>query len=632
MTSMMGPAVAFGADTALIMGPSGFPVPPPSYVDAADQLYHVPNGYAAYTPQVLGTPEGLYPITGVKSLPLDTSVAQGVTILNDAINQQVSAGNHIVVFGFSQSSTVASQEMVQLAASSNAPSPGQLSFVLVGDPSNPNGGMLERLNFPRVGTVSIPSFGVTASGATPSDVYPTDIYTSEYDGFADFPQYPIDFLSDLNAYLGIIYQHATYLTLTPQQINSAISLPTVGDTLTHYYMIPATNLPLLDPLRLIPLIGDPLADLLQPDLTVLVNLGYGSITNGWSPGPANVPTPAGLFPTNINPIDVLTALAGGARQGITDALNDLRNPTLLDISSLSGILAALHTFGLTNSDNPSLLDLVAAASTYANGDVPVSSSGGIINTLTSAISTDLAVALPIADTALALGVTLLEYNVKLFVSQLQAGNLLDAIGMPIAADVALAPFALIFGVAVPVLEAAATTVTDLAQLAGLAPTPTATAPTTGSTAYINAQRALPTAGTNASTGASSGTGASIVANVQGTRDGTGIGAKGGAGGSAGSGDPRKADGRGGAAGIGATVSVADVGHGSSIGVGSNGQSSKLGPTGAAGAGGTGGGAHTLGTGAVGGTAAGASTAATGTSGSTSSTHSTAGTGLHHARG
>ena len=32
-------------------------------------------------------------------------------------------------------------------------------------------------------------------------------------------------------------------------------------------MLPTANLPLLDPVRLIPLIGDPLADLLQPDLT-----------------------------------------------------------------------------------------------------------------------------------------------------------------------------------------------------------------------------------------------------------------------------------------------------------------------------------------------------------------------------
>lgn len=116
-------------------------------------------------------------------------------------------------------------------------------------------------------------------------------------------------------------------------------MPTTGDTTTTYYMIPTANSPLLVSVRLIPLIGNPLADLLQPDLKVLVNLGYGSISNGWSQGPANVPTPFGLFPTDINPADVATALANGAVQGVTNAVNDLKTPTLFDTSSLSLFLA-----------------------------------------------------------------------------------------------------------------------------------------------------------------------------------------------------------------------------------------------------------------------------------------------------
>ena len=84
-------------------------------------------------------------------------------------------------------------------------------------------------------------------------------------------------LSDLNACLpGPFTQHFGYADLTQQQISSAIALPTTGNTTTQYYMIPTANLPLLAPVRLIPLIGGPLANLLQPDLTVLVNLGYGS--------------------------------------------------------------------------------------------------------------------------------------------------------------------------------------------------------------------------------------------------------------------------------------------------------------------------------------------------------------------
>ncbi len=30
----------------------------------------------------------------------------------------------------------------------------------------------------------------------------------EYDGFADFPQYPINVLADINAILGILYHHS----------------------------------------------------------------------------------------------------------------------------------------------------------------------------------------------------------------------------------------------------------------------------------------------------------------------------------------------------------------------------------------------------------------------------------------
>jgi hypothetical protein len=476
------PAVKLSASTALILGGTGLPTPGQSYVDAAEQLYLVPNGYGAYTPQVLITPEQAYPITGVNSLTADASGAQGVTILDSAINQQIAADNHVVVFGYSQGAGVASQEAAQLASSSDPPSPSQLSFVLVGDPSFPNGGFNQRFEVPGA-LLSLPSLGATFNYAPAAgSPYPTAVYTQEYDGFADFPQYPINLLADLNAYVGIFTQHFGYVDLTPQQISSAIALPTTGNTTTRYYMIPTANLPLLAPVRLIPLIGNPLADLLQPDLRVLVNLGYGSITDGWSPGPANVPTPFGLFPTNINPVDVLTALANGAVQGVTNALNDLKTPQLFDLSSLSEFLAGFHTVGFTPSNSPSLLQLLAGFSALGNGGVPVSSTGGVVNTLTSVIANDLAVAKPLVDTALAIGASLPAYDAELFASQLAAGNLLNAVGLPIAADLALVPYALIAGAVFPIVGAVATTVTQLAELAGLEPNPTGTAATTGTAA------------------------------------------------------------------------------------------------------------------------------------------------------
>jgi PE-PPE domain len=603
LTSMTGPAVAFGADTALIMGPSGVPTPPQSYVDAAENLYLVPKGYGAYTPQALDTPEQWYPITGVNSLPIDTSIAQGVTILNGAINQQIAAGNHVVVFGYSQSSVVASQEMAQLASSSNPPSPGQLSFVLAADPDNPNGGVDQRF-----AGLSLPSLGETYNEApTAGSPYPTAVYTQEYDGLADFPQYPIDLLSDLNADVGVFTQHFGYADLTPQQIGSAKPLPTTGNTTTQYYMIPTTNLPLLAPVRLIPLIGDPLADLLQPDLTVLVNLGYGSITNGWSPGPANVPTPFGLFPTNINPADVLTALANGAVQGVTNALNDLQSPQLFDLSPLSGFLAGLNTFGLTPSNTPSLLQLVAAFSTNANGDVPVTSSGGIVNTLTSVVSDDLAVALPLADTALAIGASLPEYDAQLFTSQLAAGNLLNAVGMPIAADLAVAPVALIFGAVFPIVNAVAETVTPLAELTGLEPNPTGTpaaapASTAGTDPAPSAATTASAANTNAQPAVSTNASATHTPSAPAAA-------------------PASATPKPGQGGVG----------GSGNGASSNRAPSTPGPTGL-GTAVTGSGAHAPAISAVAGAGVGGGTGVTGTSGSSGSTDSTARTGLHRTHG
>jgi hypothetical protein len=457
LTSILQAAAAFADETAIVMGPSGFPVPPPTYVDAANALFlHLPPGSI----DPLTTPEGLYPVTGVNTLPIDSSAALGEKALDHEIMEQITQGNHVEVFGYSQSSLISSMEMSQLAA--NGVPSTDVNFILVGDPNNPNGGMLERF----VG-LTIPSFGATFNGATPSDLYPTDIYTNEYDGFADFPRYPINLLSDLNALLGIAYDHATYLDPLPGSMQ--IDLGTFGET--TYFMNTDPTLPLIDPLQIIPVIGKPLYDLMEPDLRILVNLGYGSITEGWdSQNPPDVPTEFGLWPTNINPSDLTTALVNGAQQGFTDFVKDLQSPSFnFDWSSLQPLLNAAYTFGLTptlitDPLNPpsNLIELINAISTFAHGDVPVSASN-FLDALISSTSTDLGALLPLADAALALGVSLPEYDAALFLDGLAAGNLLDAIANPIAADVALVPFALGFGI-LPLLEAGAIDISEFASL------------------------------------------------------------------------------------------------------------------------------------------------------------------------
>lgn len=297
---------------ALIMGGTNNPEPDTLYLNSA--LNYIAQRFPGYIPQALFTPEQFWPVTpGLGNLTFGQSVAQGVTLLNNAIHQQITAGNGVVVFGYSQSATIATNEIVNLMASGFTPAGQSLSFTLVGNPNNPVGGILER--FPGF---YIPFLDVFFNGATPpNSPYPTSIYTAQYDGIADLPQYPLNLVSDLNAFMGYFFVHNTYPLMTATQVHNAVPLPTSpgytsGGGQTQYYMLMTQNLPLLEPIRAIPYAGPPIADIFQPDLRVLVDMGY----MGYGPGAnyANIPTPAGLFEIP-NPFTIIPDLALGAVQG-----------------------------------------------------------------------------------------------------------------------------------------------------------------------------------------------------------------------------------------------------------------------------------------------------------------------------
>ncbi len=422
-----------GDGTALIMGGSGLETPGQTYANAIDAEYLAPRDFTGTT-QVLTTPEALYPFLGPFTETFDQSEAQGQQILDTAILNQIATGdvdaaNPVVVSGWSQSSVISSLVQPELA-SQGVPS-DDVHFVLVGDESAPNGGMLERFDLPDGTQPSIPSFGLTFSGPEASDLYPTDVYTHEYDGFADFPQYPINPLSDLNAVLGIVFEHVTYPGLTAEQVADAIQLPTsAADTLTNYYEIPVTTLPLLDPLQLIPFIGNPLADLLNPDLSVLVNLGYGDVDDnylgGWSQGDADVPTTLGFLPSSSVLEQVPQALANGLQQGITDAIKDLTDPNNY-VYSLPSWADQLGTTLENILPGTELSVLSIVPTTFQD----------LFDTFPPHTG------FPPLDVATALFITLPEIDYNVFTTELAAGNPVDAIGIPLAADLGILPLALI---------------------------------------------------------------------------------------------------------------------------------------------------------------------------------------------
>ncbi len=461
-----------GETVGLVIGGSGTPIPGTGYVNAADSLYIHPNVPDTTYPGVLAnglfTPEGLYPLDGINVLRLNypagsngfpsqtTSVGQGMTILDNNIKAQLADGNAVTVFGYSQSSTIASLEMQQLDQA-GTPSDLPVKFVLIADPSNPNGGLLERFNgFETTSGTSnplelnIPSMGISFDGATPADDFHTSIYTLEYDGFADFPRYPLDFLSDLNAFLGIKELHGTYLNggvdgsgPTAEQIANATLLPgsensttdPCASCLTNYYMIDETA-------PLVALLPKPLQDLLGPDLTYLINLGYGADNLGYSDAPANIATPFGLFP-DVDPTTVINALVAGAEQGWTAFMGDLSDPSAM-ASALSSALSS-------------------AASSLAPTSVDPLTFSGIADAFSSALSAANGGLSGLSDVVNALFTALPAYAADLFTTNLQSGDLLDAVGLPIAATTALETLAAGFG-----LQIVTNTMSDIqAAFAGL---------------------------------------------------------------------------------------------------------------------------------------------------------------------
>ena len=313
--------VPTNSSVAIIVGGTTFPLPSTQY-DSSIMTNLLNNPTLSPLTGALGqsiyTPEQFWPVTPqLGNLTLGQSTAQGIQLLNNAINAELSAGNKVIVYGTSQGALIATDDIRNFMAMPNPPDPSKLSFFLTGDPGNPNGGFFERFK-----GLYIPFFDVFLNGATPpNSPYPTVILTNEYDMVGDFPQYVLNPISDANAVVGFLSFHGPhdYVDLTPTQVGTAVQLPTspgyTGNT-TYYFRL-TQDLPLVTPLRSLPQpYGNALADLLTPDLRVLVDMGYGSGEY------ANIPTPASLFELP-DPFTIVPDLAVGAVQGPQAALVDL---------------------------------------------------------------------------------------------------------------------------------------------------------------------------------------------------------------------------------------------------------------------------------------------------------------------
>jgi PE-PPE domain len=201
---------------------------------------------------------------------MDSGIGQAADGLHEAI---MSTEGEKVASGYSQGAIVLTYEKQRLMAlpPEERPAADELTFVHIGDLSGPGGIM----QFLPPGTY-IPIIGVTMVGPVETP-YDTVYVTREYDGYADFPDHPLNLISTANAVAGIVYVHYSYveadldLDKVPEE-NVTTTVNSQGGTTTSY-LIPTEKLPLVQPLRDIG-VPEPVVAAIEQPLKQVVDAGY----------------------------------------------------------------------------------------------------------------------------------------------------------------------------------------------------------------------------------------------------------------------------------------------------------------------------------------------------------------------
>ena len=306
---------------------------PAGYVVDALTKYVRPAGPVdeSYNVVAVWTPEEFWPTFG--SLTFDASVHAGLGNLDLCVrgnaciarvypDGQGGATDIYSVFAYSQSARVASLQKASLIKEYDPGNPDTihfLTFVMIGNPNRPHGGILQTFK-----GLHIPLLDITFDGASPTDspvvdgdyLYPTADIARQYDGWTDFPTFPLNLFADLNALAGIAYLHSDYFV--GDAANPVAGQPYLyqgqqGDT--NYYMLATKRLPILLPLAAIG-VPDPILTALDAPLRVLVEWGYNRDI------PPGVPTSAQLF-RPANPVADFLHLAVAVATGLDDAISQV---------------------------------------------------------------------------------------------------------------------------------------------------------------------------------------------------------------------------------------------------------------------------------------------------------------------
>ena len=209
--------------------------------------------------------EEFFPFVG--DTTLGDGVQSGVVLIDDAIAS--TAGPKVVV-GESMGAAVIAEEKRTLLKSANPPPADELTFVVIGDPTQPRG-----LSSVLLG-LRIPFLEIQAYEPAPETPYDTIIVIREYDAAADIPDDLTNVLAVVNTVLlGGPYVHADYhsvdlSTVPPENILEETN--SLGGKTTTYF-VPTRTLPLLEPLRDIG-VPDELVDVVEKPVRAVVDSAY----------------------------------------------------------------------------------------------------------------------------------------------------------------------------------------------------------------------------------------------------------------------------------------------------------------------------------------------------------------------
>jgi diacyltrehalose acyltransferase len=275
----------------------------------------------------IGRLDDSFPGLGIDGPSVGESVDVGAPNVIGAIRE----GGPGTVIGLSEGAMVLNAVQERLAYDPAAPPPNELSFAMYGDPvaRHAFGESFLTQMFP-VGSV-VPSLDYRIPPPVESQ-YDTYQFVSAYDSIADWPDRPDNWMSLLNAVVGLATGHTAVAFTNPSMVPPQNIRTTVNSrgAKTTTYLIPEQHLPLVMPFKYL---GVPEETLNQLDavLKPMVDAGYSRnddpltapITvdpvNGYDPAAVTAPATQAAFGGGADPLSQLLS-------GIQYVLNNQPQP------------------------------------------------------------------------------------------------------------------------------------------------------------------------------------------------------------------------------------------------------------------------------------------------------------------